>query len=66
MSPYSISSWDDLEHKFPKHFFSKDYALDLVGLASLWQGVNESVMIVYEGLEILETDVFRSMSQISS
>lgn len=65
LPPNSISSWDDLENKFHKHFFSEDYGLDLVDLASLWQGDNESIMIISEGFKILETDVFRSMSQIS-
>jgi hypothetical protein len=40
---FSWYSWDDLEHKFHKHFFSRDYELDLVDLASVQQENNESV-----------------------
>jgi ABC-type transport system involved in cytochrome bd biosynthesis fused ATPase/permease subunit len=32
-----------LEQKFHDHFFSKDYELDLVDLATLRQGKDESV-----------------------
>ena len=38
LPPNSISSLDDLEHMFHEHFFSRDYELDLVDLASLQQG----------------------------
>jgi hypothetical protein len=39
----SIFSWRDLEQKFYDHFFSGDYELDLIDLAALRQGKDESV-----------------------
>jgi hypothetical protein len=43
LPPNSINSGDDLEHKFDEHFFSRDYELDLVDLASVQQKDDESV-----------------------
>jgi hypothetical protein len=42
LPPNSISSWGDIEHKFHEHF-SRKYELELVDLATLWQGQDESV-----------------------
>jgi hypothetical protein len=35
LSPNSISSWGDIDHKFHERFLSRDYELDLVDLVSL-------------------------------
>jgi hypothetical protein len=43
LPPNSILSWGDLEQKFHDHFFFGDYELDLVDLAALRQGKDESV-----------------------
>jgi hypothetical protein len=42
LPPNSILSWGDLDQKFHVHFFSSDYALDLVDLVALGQGKDES------------------------
>jgi hypothetical protein len=43
----------DLEQKFPDHFFSSDYELDLVDLVAL------AGMTIFGGFGIQETDVFK-------
>jgi hypothetical protein len=43
LPPNSINSWNDLERKFHKHFFSGEYELGLADLASVRQGREESV-----------------------
>jgi hypothetical protein len=43
LPPNSINSWNDLESKFHEHFFSGEYELGLVDLASVQQGREESV-----------------------
>jgi hypothetical protein len=43
LQPNSINSWGDLEQKFQDHFFSRDYELDLVDLATLQKGKDESI-----------------------
>jgi hypothetical protein len=35
LPPNYIYSWGYLERKFPEHFFSKEYELELVNLAAL-------------------------------
>jgi hypothetical protein len=43
--PYnSISSWENIEHKFHEHFFYRAYELDLVDPTLLQQRNNESVI----------------------
>jgi hypothetical protein len=53
LPPNSIYSWMDLEQKFPDHFFSSDYELDLVDLVAL------AGMTIFGGFGIQETDVFK-------
>jgi hypothetical protein len=43
LTPNSIDSWNDLEHKFHKHFYSRDYKTYLADLTSLRLGDEESV-----------------------
>jgi hypothetical protein len=43
LPPNSINSYNDLESKFHEHFFSGEYELGLVDLASVGQGREESV-----------------------
>ena len=43
MTPNSINSWNDLECKFHKHFFSREYELGLPDLALVRQGREEWV-----------------------
>jgi hypothetical protein len=43
LPPNSINSWNDLESKFHEHFFSGEYELGLVDLASVRQGREESI-----------------------
>jgi hypothetical protein len=43
LAPNSIDSWNQLEQKFPDHFFSGDYQLKLTDLTSVKQGKDETV-----------------------
>jgi hypothetical protein len=43
LPPNSINSWNELESKFHKHFFTGEYELGLADLASVQQGREESV-----------------------
>jgi hypothetical protein len=43
LPPNYINSWEELEHKFHEHFFSGEHELELVDLASVRQGPEESV-----------------------
>jgi hypothetical protein len=43
LPPNSIDSWNDLEHKFHKHFYSRDYKTYLADLTSLRPRDEESV-----------------------
>jgi hypothetical protein len=43
LPPNSINSWEELERKFHEHFFSGEHELELVDLALVRQGPEESV-----------------------
>jgi hypothetical protein len=43
LPPNSINSWEELEWKFHEHFFSGEHELELADLASVRQGLEESV-----------------------
>jgi hypothetical protein len=43
LSPNSIDSWEQLEHKFHDHFYSPENELKLLDLISVRQSRNESV-----------------------
>jgi hypothetical protein len=43
LPPNSINSWEELERKFHEHFFSGEHELELVVLASVRLGPEESV-----------------------
>jgi hypothetical protein len=43
LAPNSIDSWNQIEQKFHDHFFSGDYQLKLIDLASVKQGKDETV-----------------------
>jgi hypothetical protein len=43
LSPNSIDSWEQLDHKFHDHFYSPENELKLLDLTSIRQGCDESV-----------------------
>jgi hypothetical protein len=43
LPPNSINSWDEMVTKFHEHFFSEEYELELVDLAKIRQGREQSV-----------------------
>jgi hypothetical protein len=61
LPPNSIIFCNDLESKFHGHFFFGEYELELVDLASLQQGNEESLMIISRDSRTLETDASKSM-----
>jgi hypothetical protein len=55
MSPNSIDSWEQLEHKFHDHFYSHENEFKLSDLTSVRQG-RDVLMIILGDLETLKTD----------
>jgi hypothetical protein len=62
LPPNSIKSWEELEQKFHEHFFSKEHELELVDLASVRQGPEESVNDYIWRFRDTRNQCFQSMS----
>jgi hypothetical protein len=61
LSPNSIDSWEQLEHKFHDHFYSPENELKLLDLTSVRQGHDESVKDYIRRFRYTKTRCFNLM-----